>query len=257
MPGQRAGAKRRRSQERPADPGRRARLWDGLQRPALQPADAHRQEQYRPAGAEVGLLDQRQPRRGGVPGRQGRRDLHHRPQHDGGRRCADRQAALAHRARLSAGDAARRVLRHRESRRRDLQRDDHPVASGQPDHRHGRQDRQGHLAGQIAGAGNDPERLRHDGCAADRQWRHHRRRGRRGIQHSRLPRRIRCSHREASLAPVHGARARREGYRNLGRGLRAYGRRQQLGDGQLRSGIGSGLLGHRQPGPLEPARPQR
>src|SRR3954470_7256456 len=58
MPGQRAGAKRRRSQERPADPRRRARLWDGLQRPALQSADAHRQEQYRSAGAEVGLLDQ-------------------------------------------------------------------------------------------------------------------------------------------------------------------------------------------------------
>ena len=36
--------------------------------------------------------------RGGIPGRQGRRHLHHRPQHDGGRRCADRQAALAHRA---------------------------------------------------------------------------------------------------------------------------------------------------------------
>ena len=37
------------------------------------PLTQHRQEQCRPAGAEVGLLDQRQPRRGGVPGRQGRR----------------------------------------------------------------------------------------------------------------------------------------------------------------------------------------
>lgn len=216
MPGKPAGAERRRSQERPADPGRRARLRHGLQRPALQPADAHRQEQCRPAGAEMGLLDQRQPRRGGVPGGQGRRHLHHRPQHDGRCRRADRQAALAHRARLSARDAARRVLRHRESRGRDLQWDDHPAAAGQPDHRDGCQDRQGGLAGEIARAGDDPERLRHDRCAAHRQRRDHRRRRRGRIQHSRLSRRVRRDHRQASLAPVHRAGGRREGFRNLG-----------------------------------------
>ena len=48
-----------------------------------------------------------------------------------------------------------------------------------------------------------------------------------------------------------------KGTETWGGRLRAHGRRQQLGDGQLRSGTRFGLLGHRQPGAVEPARPQR
>ena len=227
-------------------------------RPALQPADAHRQEQHRQAGAEVGLLDQRQQRRGGFPGRQGRRDLHHRAQHDRRRRRASP---------ASSSGASRTTIRRRRLRvvccgivNRGVAIYNGMIIRLLLDNQIIAMDaKTGKEIWQVKSP--EPATIENGyamtACAAHRQRRHHRRCGRRGIQHSRLPRRIRCSHRQASLAPVHGARAGREGHRNLGRRLRAYGRRQQLGDRQLRSGVGSGLLGHRQSRAVEPAGPQR
>ncbi len=72
------------------------------------------------------------------------------------------------------------------------------------------------LGGQVARAGHLDNRLRHDRRAADRQRRHHPRRRRRRVQPSRLPRRLRCQHRQAPLAALHRSGQGRAGIGNLG-----------------------------------------
>ena len=151
---------------------------------------------------------------------------------------------------------ARGLLRHRQSRRRDLQRQDHSRAARQPHHRARRQDRQGGLEDAVAGAGRHQERLCDDRRAARRQRRGHRRRGRRRIQPSRLRRRLRSGDRQASLAALHHPGQGRARLGHLGGRFRADRRRQQLGHRHLRSGARSGLLGHRQSVAVERPRAQ-
>ena len=105
---------------------------------------------------------------------------------DGGRRRDDRQADLAGQSRISAGDLARRLLRHRQSRRRDLQGQDHSRAL---DNRIMALDAK---TGKEVWKVKSPEpvdirqRLCNDRRADRRQRRRDRRRGRRRVQPSRL-----------------------------------------------------------------------
>ena len=69
-----------------------------------------------------------------------------------------------------------------------------------------------------------------------------------GIRHPRVHRRIRCGHGQARLAVLDGARARREGQRDVGRRFLEARRRLHVGHRQLRSRAEPDLLGHRQPG---------
>ena len=96
----------------------RSQLRDGLQSAAVQPADADQQGHRQEPRSGVELQLRRRPKRGiaaaGLPGRA----LRHDPQrHDGGRR-QDRQADLEDQGRVSRRDAAHRLLRHHQPRRR-------------------------------------------------------------------------------------------------------------------------------------------
>ncbi len=119
--------------------------------------------------------------------------------HDGGRR-QDRQADLEDQGRISAGDAAHRLLRHHQSRRRDLRRQGVPHHARCQCHRARRQDRQGTLAPE---GGRHQGRLFDDGGAAGRRRRRHDRHLRRRVRHPRLHRRL-GSGRPASIcgAPI-------------------------------------------------------
>ena len=157
---------------------------------AVQSAHPDQQGEREQAGPGVGLFARRSPGRRRLSRHQGRRHLRDDPQCDGGGRRHDRQADLAGHPRLSAGDPARRLLRHRQSRRRDLRGHDHSRAHGRPARRARRQDRQRDLDGEIARPRDPRQRLRDDGRAADRQWRGDHGRGRRRVQPSRLAGRI-------------------------------------------------------------------
>ena len=98
----------------------RPQLRHGLQSAALQPADADQQGQRQEPGAGVELQPRRRSERGVAADRLPGRDLRHHPQRDDGGRRQDRQADLEDQGRVSAGNAAHRLLRHHQPRRRDL-----------------------------------------------------------------------------------------------------------------------------------------
>ena len=74
----------------------------------------------------------------------------------------------------------------------------------------------------------------------------------RRIGHTRFPRRLRRGNRQGALEDLFGSSARRARQRDLAGGRRSLQarRRHDVGDGQLRSGNQSHVLGHRQRRPL-------
>ncbi len=89
--------------------------------------------------------------------------------------------------------------------------------------------------------------LQHHQRPARREGQGDRRRVRRRVRRARIPRRLRRGDRQASVAMVHGARARRVWPRHVGGRQLEAGRRADLAHRLVRSGVEPGLLDHRQP----------
>ena len=220
---------RRRSEERRENAGQCAGLRHGLFRQPLQPAHQDHQGQRRQAGSGMVVFACGPARRRSVSDRRQRRRLRDDPRFDRGRRRHHRQADLARQTRISAGHAARGLLRHRQSRRGDLPGHDHPRADGRSHRCARRQDRQPGLGSEIARSRRAGERLCDDRRTADRQRRRDCRRRRRRVQPTRLHRRLRCRDRQAFVADLHDPGQGRTRLRDLARRFRADRRRLQAG----------------------------
>ena len=225
---------------------RRRRVADDpphLRRLGLQPAGPDHTGQRRPVAAGVGVLDRRGQRPRGGAGRRQRRDVPvHAGAPRGGHRREDRPAAVA----LHQGGARTTIIApHPTTRGIALYGDKVFFAANDAtlvalDARTGAQVWSAKVA-------ENKRRLLHDaGAAGGRRQGDGRRLGRRA-RRARLRRRLRRRDRQAAVAHLHRAGARRAGQRDLAQGRPVEERRRAgVGHRQLRPGHQPVVLGHRQ-----------
>ena len=222
---------------------------DELQRPGqrqpLQPAHADLERQRREAHGEMDLQPAEHGAAAGHAGRRGRRDVRDERERVLRARRGHGPADLAVSAAAHEGPHRQR-RRRRQSRRVGRRRQGLHGDGSRARHRarpHDRRAALGHRDGRLA-----PELQRDRRSAAGRQPRRHRHvRRRRG--RARIPGGVRSGDRQGSVALLDGAEARRAGIGNVaGKGHRS-SRRNDVADGDLRSGARYGLLAGGQPRP--------
>ena len=160
-------------------------------------------------------------------------------------------------ARMGAGSRGAGVLRRDQPRHRDhLQRQavSHHARQSRARARH--ENRQADVEAEVRRLQG---RLHRHQRAAHRQRRADHRHGGRRVHHARLSERLGSGNRQAPVAPLHRARARRERLGDLAEGHRRLEvrRRADVAQRRVRSRARSRLLGHRQPGAVGAAQPRR